>query len=143
MFNDFEIFIANQLLPLIVLVTVPFLCPAVWAAARGEALRALLTLAGMVVAGFALASSANHTQGKAEDAAVEQFGDIAHATVVHGTTSDFVDAIGGRREDAQPIEVTLQDGSEVVYLFTIDNDSGEVTLYLPNEAHAPEPESLR
>ena len=144
MFNSFEIFVATYYFLLFHAGLFPIFLYLAWAGFNGRAFRALLALVGVVVLGVGIGGYVGHVQGPIEDATVEQFSDIAHATVVNdGASSDFADAIGGSREDAQPIEVTLQDGSEVVYLFTFDNDSGEVTLHLPDEAYAPEPESLR
>lgn len=143
MFNSFEVFLSNYPFYLFMAGLFPIFLCLVWAAVNGRAFRALLAIAGIVVLGVGIWGCVGHVQDSIEDATVDQFSDIAHATVDHGMTSDFANAIGGSREDAQPIEVTLQDGSKAEYLFTIDKDSGEVTLYLPNEAHAPEPESLR
>lgn len=144
MFNSFETFVATNYFYLFMAGLFPIFLCLVWAAVNGRAFRALLALVGIVVLGVGIGGYVGHVQGPIVDATVEQFSDIAHATVVNdGATSDFADAIGGSREDAQPIKVTLQDGNEVMYLFTFDNDSGEVTLYLPDEAHTPEPESLR
>ena len=144
MFNSFEIFIATYYFYVAYVGLIPIFLYLGWAGFNGRAFRALLTLVGIVVLGIGIDGCVRHVQGPIEDATVEQFSDIAHATVVNdGASSDLADAIGGSREDAQPIKVTLQDDSEVVYLFTFDNDSGEVTLYLPDEAYVPEPESLR
>ena len=144
MFNSFETFVATNHFLLFHVGLFPIFLYLVWAGYNGRAFRALLALVGIVVLGVGLEGRVMHVQGSIEDATVEQFSDIARATVIHdGVASDFADAIGGSREDAQPIKVTLQDDSEVVYLFTFDNDSGEVTLYLPDEAYVPEPESLR
>ena len=143
MFNSFETFLATNYFYLFMAGLFPIFLCLVWAAVNGRAFRALLALVGIVVLGVGLGGCVMHVVGPIEDATVEQFSDIAHATVVHSSSWDLADAIGGSREDAQPIKVTLQDDSEVVYLFTFDNDSGEVTLHLPDEAYAPEPESLR